>query len=430
MRIKKSGNRVVAFAVAVLPTGAVVAAPNIDVDVGVGAEYHSNAARVSDNEQSDVASVARAAIAWRDAIEPLTADVGYSIEHRDFVDDVDQDETAVDGSAELTWNALPRLLNVLVQHQVSQSQTNLRTADTAANREQRSVLTGGLDGFLHLSSVDSLVIRPRYSEVTFEESEQSDSQRTSGDVAWRHALDALSAVNVSLGAGAVQFDEPGSDYDFGSFQVGYAATLARLTYSLDVGLTQIKRDVGEDVDGNTLHAALSYRGDGFEVGGTAVNELTDSSIGLSGNEFSLPDFSNNDSNFDEVDVVERSQIDLFWRQQLNVASSFQFGVGASNDDYDTLPNDQEMAYAQVGYQYTANVFWNFAADARYEKTDFVDDPIGREYTDMTLTLTAQYHFSPELDAQMSLSREERDADTAGEEYDDNIAILSVSYRFF
>jgi len=76
------------------------------------------------------------------------------------------------------------------------------------------------------------------------------------------------------------------------------------------------------------------------------------------------------------------------------------------------------------------VFWNFAADARYEKTDFVDDPIGREYTDMTLTLTAQYHFSPELDAQMSLSREERDADTAGEEYDDNIAILSVSYRFF
>ncbi|HET8710737.1 MAG TPA: hypothetical protein VFM32_05135, partial [Spongiibacteraceae bacterium] len=46
------------------------AAQPVKVDVGAGLEYHSNAGRVSTDEQSDVARIARVGVAWADPTGP------------------------------------------------------------------------------------------------------------------------------------------------------------------------------------------------------------------------------------------------------------------------------------------------------------------------------------------------------------------------
>jgi hypothetical protein len=411
--------------------GVAIAAPNLEVDVGAGLEYHSNAARTSIDEQSDVAQLARAAVSWRDLTGPLSADIGYGVEYRDYQDDVEDDETAVNGRANLNWRALPRRLDVILQHQISETQTDLRTVDTPSNRERRSVLTGGLNGYLNFSSVDSLVISPRYTEVTFSESEQSDSQRSSVGASWVHALDAVSRFTVGGDVGRVKFnDTPQQDYDSQLVQVGYETALARLSYSVSGGVSRFDRDELDDVDGHLIRAGVNYQGDGFDVGGNFVSELTDSSIGLSANEFSLTNFQANDTNFNQVDVIQRTQMDLFWTRQFDASRTLNLTVGATRDDYDIQPQDQDRAYVEAGYRHALSTFLTLDARARFERTEFTDDPLGREYDDTRVTLAAQYRFTQDLDATLSLSREERSADDELFEYTDNVAMLTINYRLF
>lgn len=402
------------------------AGPN--VDVGAGLEYHSNAARVSDNEKSDVARTAHAALNWVDTASLLESNVGYRVEHSDYADDTEDDETAVDGRAGFRWHALPRRLDVILQHQISQTQTDLRTADTANNRERRSIVTGGFDGFLRLSNVDSIVISPRYTDASYEESDQSDSRRANVDVAWRHALDAVSTFSVSAGMGRVRFDESAQDYDSSLVQVGYEASLARLRYTLAAGATRFDRKEQDDVNGHLIRAGLDFKGDGFSLGGTLVSELTDSSIGLSANEFSLGNFTSADSNFNQADVLERSQLDLYWRQDISSVSGFDIGLGASRDDYETLSRDQDRIHASAGYHYAINTYWDLNAEARYEKTEFSDEPLGLEYKDLNLVLSARYRLTSKLDILFSVSKEKRDANIDSADYTDNVGMVRLNYR--
>lgn len=406
------------------------AAQPVKIDVGAGLEFHSNPALVSSDEESDVARVARAQIAWADPVGPLSGDIHYQAARRDFADDVDEDETAIDGNALLKWDVAPRLLDVIVQHQISRTQTDLSTTDTASNRERRSVLTGGVDGFLHLSSVDSLIISPRYTEVSFSESTQSDSKRSNGDLIWQHQLDALSKLSVQGGVGRVRFDDSAQDYDSNSAQVAYQAALSRLNYSASAGVSKFKRDNSSDVSGNSLHLSADYRGQGFNVGGNFVRELTDSSIGLSQNTFTLNEFTANDSNFNQVDILQREQLDLYWRQEFSAASTLNFGVGGTRDHYKETPRDQDVYYAQMDYRYTVNSFWSLGLLGRVERTRFLDDPQGLEYKSTTYTASVKYRLNPRTDAQLSLSRQDRNANLDDRDYTDDIAMIDLTYRFY
>lgn len=422
---------IVSIAAAGLLTADIVtAAPNLVVDVGAGAEYHSNAARTSADEKADTAAVARASLAWRDQASPVSGDAGYSIEHRDYLDDVEEDETAVNGRANLNWHALPRRLDVIFQHQSSQTQTDLRTADTPSNRERRTILTGGVDGYLHFSPIDSVVISPRYTDISMSESQQSDSERSSVGIDWIHEIDPVSRLRVGGDAAKVSFDDSLQDYDSQTITVGYEAALARLSYSLSGGVMKFDRETQDDVNGHSIRASLNYRADTFDVGGNFVSELTDSSIGLSSSEFALADFQANDTNFAQVDVIERSQLDLYWRQRLGVSKSVDFLLGASKDDYETQLLDQDRAYAEIGYRQELSAFLSFNASARYEHIEFLDDPLGREYDDKTVSVGTRYRFTQHLDASLSLSREDRSADDRVSEYIDNIAMLTINYRLY
>ncbi|MFT3929920.1 MAG: hypothetical protein QM709_06445 [Spongiibacteraceae bacterium] len=406
------------------------AAQPVRVDVGAGMEFHSNAALVSEDEESDLVRVARAGIAWADPVGPLSGDINYRADRRDFADDVDEDETAINGNAMLKWDVAPRLLDVIVQHQISRTQTDLSTTNTAGNRERRSVLTGGLDGFLHLSSVDSLIISPRYTEVSFSESTQSDSKRSTGDVIWQHQLDALSKLSVQGGVGRVRFDDSQQDYDSNSAQVAYQTALSRLSYSVSAGVSKFKRDNASDVSGNSLHLSADYRGQGFNVGGNFVRELTDSSIGLSQNTFTIDNFTANDSNFNQVDILQREQLDLYWRQELSAASTLSFSVGGTRDHYKETPRDQDVYYGQIDYRYTVNSFWSLGLLGRAERTRFLDDPQDLEYKSTTYTASVRYRFNPHADAQLSLSRQDRNANLDDRDYTDNVAMIDFTYRFY
>jgi len=430
--INKSLNllRFAISSISIAGVSTVWAASEFGLDVGLGAERHSNAALVSSNEKADTARLADLNLTWRDSDSALKADVGYGVQRRDFIDNVQTDQTSVDGRAALKWDVAPKVFDVIVQHQISQTLGDQRLADTTNNRERRSVLTGGVDGYLHLSTVDAIVISPRYTDVKFNHSTQSNSQRAGTDIDWQHQISAVSSLGVSTNYTQAKFDDSSQDYNSSSVELNFATALARLSYSVAGGYNWIKRDNFADANGYTAKLVGAYKGEGFEMGGSLVRELTDTSIGLSQQSFSIANFTANDSNFNQPDIVTRTQADLYARWDLSQSTHFNAGIGATTDDYRVTLRDQDQYSAQVGVAHELSSRWSVDLSDRYQQTKFLDDPTNLEYKEMILTAGARCQLNPKLSLRFELSRLDRKANVSTAEYTDKVGLVSVNYRLF
>src|SRR5690606_24257401 len=264
----------------------------------------------------------------------------------------------------------------------------------------------------------------------FDESESSDSQRAGLAVMWERKLSAVSSFDLTANYDKVTFDEDEDDYDATSAMLSYRTTLSRLSYQLGVGANRINRDTVDDVNGSNILAAIDYTGDeGQDWGASYVHQLTDSSLGLSGVELALDNFSANDSNFAEVDIVEIDKFDAYWRNRISVTSLLSVGAGYQKQNYEDTPQDQKLAYVQVGYQYTINSRWSAGIDGRFERTKFTDEP-QEEYDTTRVYLNATYRPIQPLEIRFSVGQEKRDSDIAANSYTDNVALISFRYRVY
>jgi hypothetical protein len=436
--LSKAAHPGIALGVAVLTLAATLllvastaqAASKLRVDGGVRVEHHNNIAREAVNEDSDVDRVARLGVGYVRSESGVNLELDYDAEYHDYLHDREEDESVLNGRAGLVWELMPQRLDFVLNHQVSQQLSDRQEANVSSNRELRSVITTGLDLTSNFSAVDSLIISPRFVDVRFEESDSSDSQHGSLGATWQRRLSAVSQVSLSGNYADVQFDDGINDYQSSSLLLGFATALSRLSYQLAVGANQFDRERGDKVDGFVVRANLRYDGDVTTWTGALVHELTDSAIGLSGQELALDGFVADDGNFDQFDIVERTQLDLGVEQRIGASHTLRFGVGARDDDYEEIVRDERGYFASANYRYTWNSFWSFGIDARAGKTEFLDDPLDLEYDDTFYRGYVDYRHSPVLLAQFALIREERDASQDDRSYTDNIAVISINYQFF
>lgn len=406
------------------------AADQLSLNAGGGLELHDNAAHLDTDEKSDLRRFINADIGYHKTDGNIRADIGYRAERSDFLRDYDEDNTALDGRGTLKWLIAPRLLDASLSHQISQTQSNRRELDVASNRERRSITTAAINGYLHLSAVDSIVLSPRFSDVSFEDSTDSDSQRSSMTVAWQHELSQVSSLSLNANYDHVTFDESINDYDSPSVMLLFKAALSRLSYQIGLGGTRFDRDEGEDFDGSTAQLAVDYVSpEGTEWGGSYLHQLTDSAVGLSSFEFSLNDFDSGDSNFDQFDVIKIDRVEAYWKQRLNASNQINADIGYRKEDYKETPQDQNVGYLQLGYTYTINSLWSAGFDGRYERTKFVDEPT-QKYNTTHLRLNATYRVTRPLEIRFSIGQDKRDADESSNSYTDNIALIGMNYRFF
>src|SRR5690606_3726766 len=130
--------------------------------------------------------------------ELAVANIAYAVAHEDYLHDVQEDRTTINGSAAGTWHAVDQRLDAIFSHQVSETLADRRQVDSPNNQDQRSITTGGLDAFLHLSSVDSVILSPRYVDVRFDENDQSNSERKELTLSLEHRLAQISTLDLSV----------------------------------------------------------------------------------------------------------------------------------------------------------------------------------------------------------------------------------------
>jgi hypothetical protein len=431
--------------VSVCSAASVMAADQFTLSGGGRLELHDNAPLQKEKE-SDLVRVASVEVGYKKPEGSFTADVGYRAERKDYLHETQGNENAIDGNTALIWHAIPRRLDAMLYHQISQQVTDRRGLDVSSNREERSIITAGVDGFLHFSPVDALVLSPRFVDVSFQDSTDSNSQRSTLGATWSHQLSALSALSLTGSYDDVSFDESSNDYDTQAVIFGYSAALARLSYNAGAGYNRISRDEGDDVTGSMFRFGLDYRSDGgARWGATYAHQLTDSSIGFSGMELSNSEFQSNDSNFGEPSTIEKDQADLYFEQPLSASSTLRLGVGYMEDDYKEArvgnapidPNDpadsaqdQSVTYASAGYTYRVNSYWSLGLDARFDRTEFLEDPNDLRYDTIRTYANVTYTPLRKLELTFSVGRDKRNANGSATSYTDNVGILGVKYQFY
>lgn len=417
-------------AVIVTLTYPAYASSNFSLAGMVGLEAQSNAGLTSRDEQSDTKRSVSADVGYKKNDGELLADIDYQAGYGSFVHGVQSDQTSINGRGALTWLIAPSRLDAVLTHQISQQLTDRRGLDVANNREERSILTTGFDGFLHMSPVDSLILAPRFTDVHFQQSNNSDSKRSSMATTWDHKVSRVSALDLKANYDDVKFDDSVNDYSSPNLMLSFSTALSRLSYEIGLGASRINRDKGKDVSGSSATAVLNYHGDaGQDWGASYIRRLTDSSIGLSSAELQVTSFRSNDSNFAQVDIIQEDKFDTYWRDHISASGQLELNAGYQREDYKTTPRDQNVTYAHMGYQYSINSRWSAGIDARFDRTKFVDDP-KQKYDTTSLYLKVSYRPSRPLEVRFSIGQDKRDADTSGASYTNDVALAELRYRFF
>lgn len=407
-----------------------LAVSDFTLSAGAGLEAHDNAGLTSTNEESDTRRFINTDIGYKKPDGDVTVDLGYSAEYGDYLHNVQSDQTEINGQSALKWQIAPRRFDAVLYHQISQQLTDRRGANVSSNREERSIITAGLDGYLHLSGVDSLALSPRFTDVHFQDSTNSDSKRSSVIGVWDHKTSQTSALDLAATYDHVTFDDSQNDYDSPGVLLSYSAALSHLSYSLGLGANRINRNAAEDVNGSLIKANIEYKGkEGRDWGASYIHQLTDTSIGLSASELTLNNFKSNDSNSNQFDIIEEDKVDAYWHDRVSPTSMFSLGAGYLKQDYKDTPRDQDVGYVQAGYQYTINSRWSTGVDGRYERTKFLDDP-KEKYDTTRLYLNLTYHPLRPLEIVLSVGQDKRNADTPTLDYTDKVALLGFKYRFF
>ena len=417
-------------AAALLPLGQYgFAAIEWGASVQVGAQYEDNIDRLPVNEESDTERNLGLNLNLNGQGSRYLLDIDYRFLRRDYQDDVLEDDTAINGDSALRFELL-RSLDFVLDHQISELRSNLEERDTAENRNNRSVLSTGLDWNLAFSRVDQLRIAPRYVRVDLEDVDDSESTRNNLGISWLRQLSEVSQLTVSGQRQDVTFEQDGFDYELDSVNIGYSTQLSRLSWGVQAGYSDISRDDFEDTDGTTLRLEATYTADTQSFGVVWLSELTDSVIGFSSEDLDFDNFDNNDNNFDVIDIIERDEFQAFYNKQFNASNDLSVRLSMVQEDYEIELRDQQRATLTVRYGYRISPRLRLVPSVQLSRFTF-EEPLPEEENDeLRAMVELNYELSRSLTLNFGVGYEERDSDTTpADEYENTIGFINAVYTF-
>jgi hypothetical protein len=339
------------FACAMVLGPGVALSQEVSLALTAGAAYSDNVNRVDVGEESDTAVSAGLRFAIDRAAGRLATDATADLRYQDYLDNTYADEVVGALAATLVYAFAPDRFTWTLQDNFGQTVEDRRFAETPDNRQSTNYFTTGPDWYVPLGARTQLVLQARWSDASYEETEEADSERYSGTIGLVRALDPDSAVSLNAFGESVDYeDDPAfldPDYDTVSGYLGYRTQGARTSVDLQAGYTTM--------DG----AARSY--DGPLVNLNVTRELSARStlvLDLGTNLTDAAEVFRRDQNVGGVDqgsetvIVSRDPMQATYASLgLTLAGSrttVQIGADWNRDDQENLTGlDQERYGASI-----------------------------------------------------------------------------------
>ena len=397
----------------------------------VGSEYTDNARKVNSGEESELTVDTGADIGYEYTARAIDLELDYHVLHSAYRDDTFDSRTRVEGKSELVLSSLPSRYTWMVSNHQDFGLIDSRRVDTPENDSQRSTWTTGPDVNLRMSPVDTFHLDGRYIDTSYDDAD-SDSQRATAGVSWIRRVNPTHSVSLDTNWADVKFDGDSEESDYEQFNYGLglkgASRLA--VYSFDIGLSEIQREVGDDIDGEYLRLNLSRGWSGHTFVLALNHEITDSSIGLSLNDFD-DGLSSGDKNFEGDDIVTRDRIQFdYSRRGGDERIRLSAGFSYDEEDYEEQLRDEEVYNASfgLGFAFSQNLKSEFRAG--YSITNFLDEPLLGKDKDIDLSFLMTYQMSHSLNLRCRLGYEDRKNDDRElREYSAAEVSLGLSWRF-
>ncbi|MGI9286193.1 MAG: hypothetical protein ACR2P1_12465 [Pseudomonadales bacterium] len=420
------------------------------VDLVGGVEYSDNANQNRNDGSSEIEERVGVGLTILENLPNLYVDGQYTASAVNYGRDTSSNQTVVVGRSSLVWTPLPNRFSWSLDHQIEDSRRDSRQNDIPDNRETRNIVNTGPLFSLGISPVDVLSAGVTYSIVRFEDSEDSDSDRITGQLSWNHQLNATRSLGTTVQYADVKFDNDANDItdndidgliDNGTNDLTdngeddleiysafftFATQLPNGQYNLQLGGNRVERSTGDDNDG--VYFVLAYdnifRGNPISI--TASRRLSDSSLGSGINAASGIGSRANDTNFDVADVVEITRVALSY-------SMFQFCQGCelgtelsyNKLDYDTEPRDEDSIRLTTRFRYALNNHWGVIGGLDYEHVEFTNNDA--KDNNSSVTLGSDYQFSERFVVTLLATHERRDGNEDDREFTGNRVTLSVVY---
>lgn len=403
--------------------GPVAAATN-SLSGGIENRYSDNARRAESNEESDVET--RVNLNFQHLSDPgqctsaVDMGLGYGYWHNDAFDSEVYTNGTLRGECELARGLIWQASDT-----ISQVTQDNRQADTPDNLTRKNVFRTGPVYTLQLTDVDQLRFSAAYEQTDFEETEEPDSKRVTGTVAYNHSFSETLQGGLSTSAERIELDTD-EELDRESAVVTFNKAWATTQVSGSLGANRLETRLGnQEVSSDGVTGTFNLV---REINPTseftlhANRQLTDqtSTLGLQFEDF----------NFDltESSAVEVTVVKAGYSARYSNGSAFTVELASSRSDYVQTDTREERSGIDLRYSRPVTELLSWFADAAYEHQRFEDE--GAEDDLALMSVGLDYRLSTRMDIRSAIGRQQKTSDIASREYEENWVAVSLNYQFF
>ncbi len=393
--------------------------------------HTDNATRVDNNEISDtIGSIGGHIDLTRDGSR-VDGRLRVQGSYRDYFDNTYDSEFLGSGTAELRVGLIGEALSWAMDDTFGQVLSDPLAPSTPENRENVNIFSTGPDLRLQLGRSTELVISGRYQDASYENDNSVDNSRITGDIALVRRTSPSVAWSLNANASNVDFDEQNNPgYDQQEVFVRLESRGANQTLTADLGVGFL--DGGDQTDQTALIRLNWMR----KLSSSWTLELEASS-----------EFENADDQFayGVSDGNNLGSTDLGGTQDVLLSGQAMRNDTAAMSLRFMRPRTRLRLYGDVGsesYPDTVGLDrdrWSLGAEATRRLTAHLEATVAIDHEDRSFDASQGSdktdRYSARLDWRIGRALflgiegrwEDRSGDT-GYEYDENIYLVSLSYR--
>lgn len=399
------------------------------VSVGVGLEHTDNSLLTNINQRSELGKNADFGFQLTHEGESIAANASYVATHSAYDKSTQDDQTSVTGEVSVVYEQIKEQLFWTIENSRSNVLRDRQLADLESNREDRSISTISPALVLKVTPVDAINTSIFYSDIAYQDTEEQDSSRMGGSIAWAHSFSKIDQVVTGFSYQEVMFDLEEADYEYYLATIGYQAELSRLSYNISAGYNESRREVADDVDGVYFSASATYSREPSSWQVNISHELTDTSQQNNNGDITGIGVSNNLGA--DIDIFERSSIQLTYSNSAIVCGACVVNASIiyEREDYETLENDGDEFGISLGLNYSYSRLLSVGANVQYTDFIFTGANARGEYDILEYGVNVSRTITQALNISFQLAYSERNSDNSTRDYDELRGGVRLQYTY-
>jgi hypothetical protein len=403
-------------------------AANLAYEATAGVGQSDNIARAADDEQDETVATAGLRFSVDQRSSRIEADAVGDLAYYDYLDDTYGSEMLGTLTASLRAAIIEERLHWVLNDNFGQVLNDPFTPATPENRENLNYFSTGPELTFAFGTQTRFQAGARYARADYENL-PLDSTSLMASAGLERDITRGSSLGLFARHQQLEYESSLLDVDYDQREgfLRYSALGARTRLQLDVGFTEIDREgMSESQDS----ALLRFEGERRMTARTSLRLDAGRQFASSGSAFAAEQ-SGSPAGLDSAGGRQTFDpfIDEYVRVGWDYAGSrteLSFGGGWREQGYETDPDlDQSLSTLDASVRRHISPMVSIELGARQSESEF-EQP-GRDYSDLSVSLSLDWRLSRMLTARLSFDRQDRDSDDALAGFTENRIWLSLGY---